>query len=371
MPRVILFGKFVLFCSAGVCLLACSTVAAQQRPAAAPPDISKWDLICFCITSVNTPHFAVRADTNGQILYYAQSGATKSELDQATGALVFTSQLDFLQDWRLLKRNGDVFTTNIPVLGPEKVGQLRQQMKDLASQIAPEIRPDVQKISSELQQRKLSDHLYSVFFSYVLDGLTWDQLGSSKAIPEMQITADHPFWDGTFWALYPTRNAEPGTNSTGPDGITLLMTWTDPVLKQLRALQNAPKLTSVLQQAAKGDCRNLSVEDADHKQWNLSSREGACVFPVIHENASDPIYTAGEQIAKRIATAVLENDQQKLIGGGATLQQAHLIEAHELMWEVLDVFVREDMVEEPSVLRTGASDPGSLTALLVVTIQNH
>ena len=359
----------VLFFSSVICLLPGSTITAQQRPVA-PPDISKWDLICFCITSVNTPHFAVRADTNGQILYYAQNGATKAQLEQAMGARVLMSQLDLLQDWRLLKRNGDAYTTNIPVLGPEKVGELRRQMKNLASQIVPEIRPEVQKIAAELQQRRLPDHLYSVLFSYVLDGQTWDQLRSSKAIPEMRITANHPFWDGTFWALYPNRTAEPGTDSTGPDGITLLMTWTDTVLRQLHALQNAPKLTSMLQQASRGDCRNLSIEDAEHKQWTLSGPDGACIFPVIHENASDAIYKAGEQIAKRIARAVLENDQQKLIGGGATVQQAHLIAAHELVWEVLDVIVREGMVQEPSVLRNGAASTTSLGPLLIVTVQN-
>lgn len=147
----------------------------------------------------------------------------------------------------------------------------------------------------------------------------------------MQITADHPFWDGTFWAVYPNRGAQPGTNSTGRDGIMLLMTWTDPVLKQLIALQNAPQLSPILQRAANGECRNLSLEDAAHTQWNLSTTDGACIFPVIHEDARDPIYAAGEQIGKRIAKAVLENDQRKLIGGAATLQQAHLIEAHELI----------------------------------------
>ena len=256
-------------------------------------------------------------------------------------APVLNSQLYLLRDWRLLKHDGDVYTTNIPVLGPDKSAQLREDMRNLASEILPKMRPQVRKIAAELQQRKLSDHLYSVLFSYVLDGLTWDELKASKAIPEMQITADHPFWDGTFWARYPTRAAEPGTNSTGPHGITLLMTWTDPVLKQLLALQDAPKLTAMLQRAAKGDCRGLSVEDATHNEWSLGTADGSCLFPVIHEDAHDPIYATGEQIAQQIARAVLANDVQKLIGGGASLQQAHLIEAHELMWEVLDIMVRE------------------------------
>ena len=362
--------KVVIFLSA-VCLLASSDLAAQQESSSAPADISKWDLICFCITSVNTPHFAVRSDTNGRILYYAQNGATKAQLQEAMGGPVLGSQLGLLQDWRLLKREGDVYTTNSPVIGQERVGQLREQMNKLAERIALETHPKVEEIAAELRQRRLSDHLYSVLFSYVLDGLTWDELAGSKAIPEMHITADHPFWDGTFWAVYPKRTAAPGTNSTGPEGITLLMTWTDPVLEQLRALQDAPELLSVLQRAAKDDCHNLSVEDAGHNHWSLSTPDGRCIFPIIHEDTGDAIYAAGKQIAKKIAKVVLESDTRKLIGGGASLQQAHLIEGHELMWEMLDAMVREGWVQEPSVLATGAGTTTALTPLLFVKVQNQ
>jgi hypothetical protein len=343
----------------------------HSESATAPPDLSKWDLICYCVTSVNTPHFAVRADTNGQILYYAQDGATKAQLEQAMGAPVLSSQLGLLRDWRLLKRDGDVYTASIPVLGPEKIGRLRQEMGDLASRIAPEVRPDIEKIASELKRRNLSDHLYAVLFSYVLDGLTWDHLQSSKAVlalSDLQITAEHPFWEGTFWALYPKRDTAPGTNSTGPEGITLLMTWTEPVLKQLGALQNAPTLASVLQRAATGDCRHLSVEDTSHNTWNLDLPDGSCAVPVIHDEASDPVYAAGTRIAERIANAVLDYNAQSLIGG-VTAQQAHLIETHELILELLDAFVRQKLVEQPAVLRTGADTRGALLPVLVVSVQ--
>lgn len=343
----------------------------QQAASAAPADLSKWDLICFCTTSVNTPHFAVRADTNGQILYYAQSGATKAQIQQAIGQPVLTSQLVLLQDWRLLRRSGEVYTTSIPVLGPEKIGQLREQMRNLASNIAPAIRPDVEQIVSDLKQRNLSDHLYSVLFSYVLDGLTWNQLSEIKAVPEMQITASHPFWDGTFWALYPSRSAQPGTNSNDNGGITLLMTWTDPVESQLNTLQGTPSLMPVLQRAAHGDCQHLSIEDVAHNQWDLGRPDGSCALPVIHENANDPVYVAGVRIAKQIASAVQASNFQTLIGGGVTQQQAHLIEGHELMWEVLDALVEQGIVRQPSVLRTGTTDPAMLLPLLVVTVQEH
>jgi hypothetical protein len=343
----------------------------QLAATAAPADLSKWDLICFCTTSVNTPHFAVRADTNGQILYYAQSGATKAQIQQAIGKPLLTSQLVLLQDWRLLRRSGEVYTTSIPVLGPEKIGQLREQMRNLASNIAPAIRPDVEQIASDLEHRNLSDHLYSVLFSYVLDGLTWDELKADKAIPELQITASHPFWDGTFWALYPSRTAQPGTNSSGSDGITILMTWTDPVLSQLNTLQNTPSLMPALQRAARGDCQHLTIEDKAQHRWDLARPDGSCALPVIHENANDLVYVAGVRIAKRIANAVQVSDFQTLIGGGVTPQQAHLIEAHELMWEVLDALVQQGIVQQPAVLKEGSTDPAKLLLLLVVTVQEH
>jgi len=91
-------------------------------------------------------------------------------------------------------------------------------------------------------------------------------------------------------------------------------------------------------------------------------------LPVIHENASDAIYKAGAQ-SKRIARAVLENDQQKLIGGGATVEQAHLIAAHELVWEVLTLLSAR-YGAGALVLRNGAASTTSLGPRLIVTVQN-
>lgn len=336
-----------------------------------PDDLSQWDLICYCITSVSTPHFAVRADTNGRILYYAQTGATKSQIEHAMAAPVLSSQLELLRDWRLLQRNGDIYTTNIPVLGPKQIGRLRERMGSLAIKIAAENRNEVQKIALELGRRRLSDRLYAVMFSYVLDGLTWDRLQSREAIPRMKITAGHPFWDGTFWALYPKRKDAPGTNTVDGDGITLRMTWTDPVLKQVNALLDAPALTSAMQKAAKSNCQHLSVEDKARNKWDFGLPGGWCAFPVIQESGSDPIHAASMKIADRIAKAVLDQDMQDLVNGGATVQQAHLIETHELLWEVLDAFERQDLVHQPPVLRTGSATTSTLLPLLVLTVRRN
>jgi hypothetical protein len=110
---------------------------AQEATTTEPRDLSKWDLICYCITSVGTPHFAVKADTNGRILYAAQKGLTRKQIEEAVPSPALTSQLGLLRDWRMLKRTGDIYTTNIPVLGPEKMDQMRARMTEMARGIEP------------------------------------------------------------------------------------------------------------------------------------------------------------------------------------------------------------------------------------------
>jgi hypothetical protein len=241
-------------------------------------------------------------------------------------------------------------------------------MQVVASEITTHISPELQTIAKELERRNLAESIYSVLFSYVLDGLTWDQLRARKAIPTMEVTAQHPFWDGTFWATYPKRDGAPGTNSTGEDGITFLMTWTNAVLKQVVALENAPDLTATVAKAANGDCRGLQVEDKLHGRWELGRSDGSCRIPVVREDADDPMYTAGERIADKLVTAVLDKDVRSLLAP-ATAEQAHLIEAHELMWEVLDALIAKGVVRQPAVLRSGSADPGMLLPLVVVTVQ--
>ena len=301
--------------------------AAASVARAQPDDLARWDLICYCSATVNTPHFAVFADSNGRILYYAQTGATRAVLERATGTRVTVSQLEFLRAWRLLSREGDVYTTSIPVLGPEAIGRLRVDMRRLAERLVPGIVPDLHVVTEELDRRKLHAHLYAVVFSLVLDGLTWDALDSARAVPEIAITAEHPFWDGVFWAVYPKRDAAPGTNSGRVDSLQLLMTWTERVLDPLASLR---------------------------KTLDLSSAP----IPVIHKNQSDSIFVAGMRIAGRIAAAVVAYD---------TAQRAHVIDTHELIWEILDALVARGLLQQPAVLRAGPTTPEHLLPLLVLT----
>jgi hypothetical protein len=57
--------------------------------------------------------------------------------------------------------------------------------------------------------------------------------------------------------------------------------------------------------------------------------------------------------------------------GRCQAQQAHLIETHELIWELLDVLTSRGTVETPPALRSDGSSPtpNLLLPLLVVAIE--
>ena len=166
---------------------------------------------------------------------------------------------------------------------------------------------------------------------------------------------------------------QPGTNSSGTNQVTVLMTWNDTVLKQLDALQNAPTLNAALALAASGDSEGvIAVTDTMRQSWNLSRPDGSCAVPVIVEGRyPTPIYRAGQNSAEKIADHSQPRrprpDRQEGHSGTGSV----LIAAHDLIWEVLDKLVRDRVVSAPAVLRDTAATPQSLEALLTIVVNKH
>ena len=354
-------------------ILTCIAMPAVSQTGTAPRDLSQWDLTCFCSIADDSPQALIHADNNGQILYYARSGMTRSQLEQAAGRPIPISQLQALVDWNLLRKEGEVYTTAIPLLDANQTSELRARMRAAAARIEPELVPEVRKISVQLEREGHSAQLYSIVFSYVLDGLTWKDLNASHALATPKLSIEHPFWDGTFWATYPARSFRVGTNANEPDpgsGIEAQITWTKPVLDRVHDLERAKGLRDVLHRAAAGNCKGLSVEDEKQEVWKLGSDDGRCAFPVIREDAGSPINAAGRRMASEIAETVRGNDVRDLIGGGVTAEQAHVIETHELIWEVLDLLEHDHSIIRPAALDSGGSTDDVL-GLFFVTIRKR
>jgi hypothetical protein len=113
----------------------------------------------------------------------------------------------------LLEINGQILRTSIPVLGPEELQKIRQKLKQEAYKLGPIITPEIQNLVKLLNSQGYSDNTYSIVFSYLLDGMVWNHFEKQNLMPVYKITPERPFWDGTFYAVYPARIDRPGTNT--------------------------------------------------------------------------------------------------------------------------------------------------------------
>jgi hypothetical protein len=241
---------------------------------AAPADLSTWGLHCFCIDAVRTPHRIVGLDNNGQILYRARTGVTKQGLLEA-GLGVTDSQLSLMLEYRLLRKDGDVFTTAFPVLGPEETSVPRSKLDALAARITPTLAADVRAIANVLRDEGFADATYAVVFGYVLDGLLWDELSARRLLPATKLTLGRPQWNGAFWSIYPERVGVAGTNEVESGNVALVFTWTNRVSEALRSLENAPLLPEYLRGVAEVSTRPAVLMGSDQNEWQLASDRGA------------------------------------------------------------------------------------------------
>jgi hypothetical protein len=345
----------------------CSLTLAVARAAneLAPDDLSKWDLVCFCSAEHYTPHRVLEADSNGRILFYARNGATKQQL-VAHGVVSSDSQLIVLEDWSLLAKQGDVYTTHMPVIGPEPMAALRELLRGPAARAVAETRDDVVAIAATLAQAHLADHTFSVVFSYVLDGLVWDRLKARAVFPSNTITAEHPHWNGSFYAFYPKRVGVPGTNGSAEGHLGVDMTWNSETVAALGRLQASAEFRTFLRARNEG----LSPADAIATTdgiWRLTDAGGKLRVPLIEDSAGDPIHDRGSRIADVLATRLLDADTMTTIrktipnAGG----QEVIVAAHEFIWSVLDEMLAQGALRRPPAMQPGARQtPEALLPLL-------
>lgn len=322
----------------------------------APEDIAQWDMICFCETTVGTPHSVIRMDTNGRILFKALGGATLATLRAAVPNLS-ESQLRTLEDWSLVHKSGGTYWTSFPALGPDKSRSLRAALNQEARALLPRISKDAATISQILAKEELETHAYAVIFSYVLDGLVWDELKAKGIGVPWAVTADHPFWNGLFWAVFPKRSEAPGTDTFANGPVTVRVLWTAKTLPALNRMMNSPEFTAWLKMNSSLPIRS--------KMTNFRYQGEYIRFPVIANDSSDPIFKAGSRMAEKIAERIVVRDWSGF-APGTDRRQAAVIAAHEFIWECLTALRHAGVVTAPP--QKSQDDLKSLAPFVIATV---
>ncbi len=328
----------------------------------APRTLAEWGLHCFSPTARSTPHSIVGLDNNGEILAAAVNPARTEDL-AARGIAVTESQIRLLCDHGVLDTDNDMIRTAIPVLGPDVIGPIRERLRHMTHGLIDRLVQPVGAVRDALISAGHRDSVYAVAFGHALDGMLWTELDARGQLPPTELGAEHPYWRGVFWAVFPERPRSAGTNFRRVGSSTLVMLWTDDVIDAVRALDREPGLDEFISSAASGDRIPISTEFT-RADRHLVDDTGRATVPVVEPQG--PVQRHCEAIARRTADALLDSALQPLVESlpGAGRLQAVVVVAHELIWTVTDTIVAEGIVELPPLLSTGV---GPLRDLLYLT----
>lgn len=351
--------------------LALSLMLLAPRPARAQTtSIADWKLVCFCNSRVRTPHFVVQMDNNGAILYAARAGTTRQDLGRL-GIAVTHSQLRLLEDWELLAVRGDSLQTTIPILGPESTALLRKELRTLAGATLTRLRPSFDSVVHLLGPSTDRAAAFAVVFSYLLDGLVWDSLAPGGELVPTDITVQHPFWHGAFWAISSERPNAPGTNSARLDDSTaMLITWTPGTLAAEERLNTRNTGTGLAGAIRRHD---PALVPAELRPYGFVSADGKLRVTTIDERGRDPF-----PLAARALAGVIARDFKAWLGhsdlpGRLGLHDpglATLIFYHEHMWDLLDGLVSAGVLEKPAVIGAATASPADVRALFTVILRS-
>jgi hypothetical protein len=214
----------------------------------------------------------------------------------------------------------------------------------MAVHTTPSLRPDVEVIVASARAQGHPESGSAIVFGYALDGTFWEELRRRGPMPNTTLDLDHPFWRGAFWAIYPERTHSLGRNDVVLGARTLIGVWSE---------DNVEKLNAKLQAARASGGADLTG------------------LPIVVNRPGDPVYAAGQRIARVLASALLDSDD-----GRALLtqfperlrQQAIIVLAHEFIWSIMDELTRSGVLQT-SVARSAQhlSDADLRAFLFIVT----
>lgn len=242
------------------------------------------------------------------------------------GINISDDQRNLLQKWRLLKISGSKLQTAFTILSNET----SQRLKEFTKSITPEV---VQKISPEIDDflRALGDkytpHAYILFFSYIMDGLVWDNFAKAGLIPDLTNKNKQDLWVGIVWGDFSPRPFFLGTNSYDIEGVYYRIVWNNDLLPRLKPLFYHPE--------------------------TIPQRVQGLNVPVIEERPGNKIYESSLKLSEKLAKEVLQYlnlpalvKEYKLIDE----EQALIIVYHELMWDILEEVENKGIFTKPEVI---------------------
>jgi hypothetical protein len=315
-----------------------------------PPDIGDYEFLRYSGgQEIISPDHVVHADNNWEILLTCLESKTKKELREMD--IKFTeSQLMLLRAMRFIDYEGDTIKTIMPILGAKEKQKLIPYLRQLARDIEPVLKDDIHQLKEILFTQGYPDHVFSVLFSCVVDGLVWFPFRAQGLVKEFSLTEERPLFDGIYWAYYPKRDFRCGTNIAMGEKTFVLLNWSDGPQKKIQNVFYWENLYSMQKQL---DEYGKIVDDDLISQllpYGVVDEQGHMTVPVIEMKLDDPVFLACQSMAAKIVGFVNQNldlDALQKEYGFSDKETAFVVVYHEWMWEFMEYLVENGIIDKP------------------------
>lgn len=326
------------------CLIYATGASAQQK------QFSDWDATAFCSYTVYHPFHYIKADNNWELIRALQRPHARTYLD-SLGIKHTDSQFMLLHIEGLLDRTDDGrWVSAIPVLDSLTTAAARAFSSEAAAALFPLIEGDCSSFVEYLNEKDWGENAFTLLFSYVLDGKIWK---SFNTYDDLKSAAT---WSGACWAFYLPRDFRCGTN-TFFNRFAVCWTRDQPELVK-KALNVETFIEPFLDDY---DRYGKIVSPAIHAQAlasGLIDPDGRLRIPVIGRNdAADRLNILSDRIADTIVryfaiSGIVAGFQKELGLDPEKKKLARAILYHEVMWDLMDLLLRKQIVRYPAFWET-------------------
>ncbi len=335
------------------------TLAVALNAGAAVPGLDQYDVFQYVNLQGPSPVKIARLDTNGEILFACRRASSRQAIRDA-GVAFSESQIQLLEIMGLLGERDGLLTTTFPILEPADTSRLRSVTTKASEAIVVQVAPLVAELKRALDSDSKSDHAFAVIFSYVLDGLVWQQLNPMVPPPATRASEPgNPFWSGQLWAISPKRRDSVGTATDYAAGQMLYVVWSPHAKAALAPIyQPGADPHVLLEQIAAGNRVTDAVTRAAYSSVGILDSTGRPLVPIIVRRPNDPVQQASQRLADAVARGTMAHLDFEQVAHDCHLRDRHtamIVAYHELMWDLLDRLQRRGMVVRPEVLTKAAT----------------
>jgi hypothetical protein len=335
----------------------------------APLHIDSFDENCYCEAAKSTPPYIVQMDNNWELITALRQGRSLAQLD-SSGIRYTKSQIALLQDWGLVRKDDETYTTSFPILTDGQTAQLRSDSRKLAERLVVLVKSDVVQLRDILEQSHRGRNTYTVLFSYILDNLVWKEFENDSLLPHRSLSVEQPFWTGVFWMVTPKRAFACGTNSLSDKGYSFKVNWTEKAIPKMIPFVSR---WDVMEKLLNNLVDQQKVTDKEVKQvfgaYKFFDPDGHFTVPIISQNESDPVYAVATRISRTISqnTGTNIDFPRYLRDFHFNREQAIVILYHEVMWDMLDLLETQHVIEKPVAFRSpDQAKPEDIADLIII-----